>query len=115
MAKRRGLATLVSYLTPPIANAGLYKDLATLKASVDRFRQREGEVEAGDPLVQMIQEQGAALELCAARAGLDARDRARGHRHAARAAAGAGAVADPAGPAHRGRRHARRGAHRDAG
>jgi magnesium chelatase subunit H len=66
MAKRRGLATLVSYLTPPIANAGLYKDLAALKASVDRFRQRDGAPEAGDPLVQLIQEQAVALELCAA-------------------------------------------------
>ena len=66
MAKRRGLATLVSYLTPPIANAGLYKDLAALKASVDRFRQREGAPDVSDPLAQMIQEQGAALELCAA-------------------------------------------------
>ncbi len=65
MAKRRGLATLVSYLTPPIANAGLYKELAALKASVDRFRQRDAGAEASDPLVRMIQEQGAALALCA--------------------------------------------------
>src|SRR6478672_8434609 len=35
LAKRRGAATLVSYLTPPITNAGLYRDLAALKRSVD--------------------------------------------------------------------------------
>jgi cobalamin biosynthesis Mg chelatase CobN len=29
IAKRRAAATLVSYLTPPIANAGLYRGLST--------------------------------------------------------------------------------------
>jgi magnesium chelatase subunit H len=38
IAKRRSGATLISYLTPPIAQAGLYKGLADLKASVDRYR-----------------------------------------------------------------------------
>ncbi len=38
IAKRRSGATLISYLTPPIAQAGLYKGLADLKASVERFR-----------------------------------------------------------------------------
>ena len=32
IAKRRSGATLVSYLTPPLAQAGLYKGLADLKA-----------------------------------------------------------------------------------
>jgi len=62
LAKRRGGATLVSYLTPPIAQAGLYKDLAALKGSLDSFRA------ADDPnheLAEMLQEQAAALELCA--------------------------------------------------
>ena len=31
IAKRRSYAELISYLTPPIENAGLYKDLASLK------------------------------------------------------------------------------------
>jgi magnesium chelatase subunit H len=31
IAKRRAAATLVSYLTPPITQAGLYKDLVDLK------------------------------------------------------------------------------------
>ena len=38
IAKRRSGATLISYLTPPIAQAGLYKGLADLKASVERYR-----------------------------------------------------------------------------
>lgn len=64
LAKRRGGATLVSYLTPPIARSGLYKDLAALKGSVESFRAAGG---AADPeLVQLIQGQAAALDLCAA-------------------------------------------------
>ncbi|MEM5471733.1 magnesium chelatase subunit H [Hoeflea sp. AS60] len=38
IAKRRSAATLVSYLTPPVTNAGLYKGLSELKSSLDRFR-----------------------------------------------------------------------------
>ena len=38
IAKRRSAATLVSYLTPPISAAGLYKGLIELKASIERFR-----------------------------------------------------------------------------
>jgi magnesium chelatase subunit H len=38
IAKRRSGATLISYLTPPIAQSGLYKGLADLKASVERYR-----------------------------------------------------------------------------
>ncbi|MFN0099343.1 MAG: cobaltochelatase subunit CobN [Gemmatimonadaceae bacterium] len=67
LAKRRGGATLVSYLTPPIANAGLYKDLATLKSGLDRLRSVEGGPAAADAgLRSMVQEQAAALDLCAA-------------------------------------------------
>ncbi len=38
IAKRRSAATLISYLTPPLAEAGLYKALADLKALVERWR-----------------------------------------------------------------------------
>ena len=38
LAKRRASATLISYLTPPIAHAGLYRGLFDLKASIDRWR-----------------------------------------------------------------------------
>ncbi|GAA4036219.1 magnesium chelatase subunit H [Sphingomonas rosea] len=49
LAKRRSGATLVSYLTPPLANAGLYKGLAELKALVERWRLTDvGAPEAAD-------------------------------------------------------------------
>jgi magnesium chelatase subunit H len=38
IAKRRSAATLISYLTPPVGRAGLYRDLAELKALVERRR-----------------------------------------------------------------------------
>jgi magnesium chelatase subunit H len=38
IAKRRSYAQLISYLTPPIENAGLYKGLATLKDLVESYR-----------------------------------------------------------------------------
>ncbi len=38
LAKRRAAATLVSYLTPPLAEAGLYKGFADLKALTERWR-----------------------------------------------------------------------------
>lgn len=63
LAKRRGGATLVSYLTPPIAQAGLYKDLAALKTSLDSFR---GQEDPDHELAAVLQEQAAALDLCPA-------------------------------------------------
>ena len=38
IAKRRSGATLISYLTPPVAQAGLYSGLADLKATIDQWR-----------------------------------------------------------------------------
>ncbi len=63
LAKRRGGATLVSYLTPPIAQAGLYKDLAALKSSLDTFRAQD---DPDHELAEMLQLQAAALDLCKA-------------------------------------------------
>lgn len=67
IAKRRAAATLISYLTPPVEQAGLYKGLVDLKAAMDRYRSLEpGErLEAGE-LVAMIQAQAATLNLVAA-------------------------------------------------
>src|SRR6185295_11914376 len=45
IAKRRSYAELISYLTPPIENAGLYKELATLKDLVLSYRQSGNEEE----------------------------------------------------------------------
>jgi len=45
IAKRRSYAELISYLTPPIENAGLYKDLNTLKDLIMSYRQSTDERE----------------------------------------------------------------------
>ncbi|HEY6122760.1 MAG TPA: cobaltochelatase subunit CobN [Pyrinomonadaceae bacterium] len=45
IAKRRSYAELISYLTPPIENAGLYKELANLKELVLSYRQAQAEPE----------------------------------------------------------------------
>ncbi len=45
IAKRRSYAGLVSYLTPPMENAGLYKELASLKDMVMAYRQATEEKE----------------------------------------------------------------------
>jgi magnesium chelatase subunit H len=45
IAKRRSYAELISYLTPPIESAGLYKDLSGLKDLVMAYRQSTNEVE----------------------------------------------------------------------
>ncbi|OUV99439.1 MAG: magnesium chelatase subunit H, partial [Betaproteobacteria bacterium TMED156] len=42
IAKRRSAATLVSYMTPPICEAGLYKSLHELKGLIDRYGKDEG-------------------------------------------------------------------------
>lgn len=45
IAKRRSYAELISYLTPPIENAGLYKDLAVLKDLLLAYRETTEESE----------------------------------------------------------------------
>jgi len=45
IAKRRSYAELISYLTPPIENAGLYKELSELKDLVMAYRQSSNESE----------------------------------------------------------------------
>ena len=68
IAKRRANATLVSYLTPPVAHAGLYRGLLDLKASLDRFRALEPEAdpEQRAALAALVQAQAAAVELAPA-------------------------------------------------
>jgi magnesium chelatase subunit H len=67
IAKRRSAATLVTYLTPPLAHAGLYRDLAALRRSIARWRALppENAAERAD-LAGMIQAQAAAIDLAAA-------------------------------------------------
>ena len=67
IAKRRAAATLVSYLTPPTAQAGLYKGLVDLKAAIERFRSLEPEADRERAeLGTMIQAQAAELQLAPA-------------------------------------------------
>ncbi len=40
IARRRGAATLVSYMTPPLQQAGLYKGLRRLKDSLEAYQKR---------------------------------------------------------------------------
>ena len=65
LAKRRAGAALISYLTPPIASAGLYRGLLDLKASIDRWRGMEPDTDAGQraALAGLVQAQAAAVDL----------------------------------------------------
>lgn len=68
LAKRRAGAALISYLTPPIAHAGLYRGLLDLKASLDRWRAQEPDTDPGQraALAGLVQAQAAAVELAKA-------------------------------------------------
>jgi magnesium chelatase subunit H len=67
IAKRRAAATLISYLTPPVAVAGLYKGLVDLKSSFERWRSLppESSIER-NAMLPLLQSQAAELELAAA-------------------------------------------------
>jgi magnesium chelatase subunit H len=67
LAKRRAAATLISYMTPPIAQAGLYRGLIDLKASIERWRTADPSdaCERVD-LAALIQAQASGLDLTAA-------------------------------------------------
>ena len=64
LAKRRANAVLVSHLTPPLAEAGLYRGLVDLKASLDRFRTLDpaAHTERAD-LLALLGDQAEALDL----------------------------------------------------
>ena len=63
LAKRRSAATLVSYLTPALTNAGVYKGLADLKATVERWRSADPASDELAALHEVIIEQATALDL----------------------------------------------------
>src|SRR6266849_2708253 len=60
IAKRRSDAELISYLTPPIENAGLYKGLATMKDLVGNYR-RSTDEEGRQRLFAAIEQQSREL------------------------------------------------------
>jgi magnesium chelatase subunit H len=66
IAKRRAAATLISYLTPPVAQAGLYRGLVDLKGSLDRYRSLEPDAAERADLALLVQTQAAELELATA-------------------------------------------------
>lgn len=73
LAKRRGAATIISHLTPPITQAGLYRGLLDLKGSVQRWRELEPNAGGGEraALAALIQAQGSAVDLADAEPGWD--------------------------------------------
>jgi len=66
IAKRRSGATLISYLTPPVAQAGLYKGLNELKATMERWRGLAPQCAERAELTLLLQAQAAALDLAEA-------------------------------------------------
>ena len=62
IAKRRSYAELVSYLTPPLENAGLYKNLLSIKDLMNAYRRSSSESEKAQ-LFAAIEEQARALNL----------------------------------------------------
>jgi magnesium chelatase subunit H len=75
IAKRRAGASLISYLTPPVAQAGLYRGLLDLKGSIDQWRTGDanGDAERAE-LATLIQSQAAELELVAPEPAWDTAD-----------------------------------------
>lgn len=64
IAKRRSAATTISYLTPPVTKAGLYKGLAELRALIDRWRHADPQdAETLARLAEHIQAEATALDL----------------------------------------------------
>lgn len=68
LAKRRAGASLISYLTPPVTSAGLYRGLLDLKATLDRWRALEPDCDDGvrAALAELVQAQAAAVDLAPA-------------------------------------------------
>ncbi|MEY4364422.1 MAG: hypothetical protein RLZZ24_1774, partial [Pseudomonadota bacterium] len=63
LAKRRLAATLVSYLTPHVAQAGLYKELLELRQALDRARQPDIANDERQSLAVQMSEQAQSLDL----------------------------------------------------
>ena len=62
IAKRRSYAELISYLTPPIENAGLYKELKSLKELLAAYRLSRDEHER-ERIFMVIEEKAESLNL----------------------------------------------------
>jgi magnesium chelatase subunit H len=64
IARRRSYAELISYLTPPVEDAGVYRELAALKELLLAYRQTNDEAER-EQLFRTIDERAASLHLVA--------------------------------------------------
>ena len=63
IAKRRAGATLISYLTPAVSQAGLYRGLVDLKSSMERWRSMTSDDKERGEVAALVQSQAAELEL----------------------------------------------------
>jgi magnesium chelatase subunit H len=63
LAKRRSGAVTITHLTPPVAQAGLYKGLQELKDSLTRWRRMLADDPARADLETLIAEQAGAVDL----------------------------------------------------
>ncbi len=63
LAKRRSNAITVTHLTPPIAQAGLYKGLLDLKDSLSRYRAIAPDAPERTELALLIHDQAVAVDL----------------------------------------------------
>ncbi len=64
IAKRRSGAALISYLTPPMTESGLYTGLLDLKEGLERYRTLEiDQLQERKELALMVQSQAAELDL----------------------------------------------------
>jgi magnesium chelatase subunit H len=63
LAKRRSGAVTITHLTPPVAQAGLYKGLQELKDSLTRWRRMPADDPARADLETLIAEQAGAVDL----------------------------------------------------
>ncbi len=68
IAKRRSGATTITYMTPPVTHAGLYRGLGDLRASLDTWRALPPDATPAEraQLASVIQAQAAAVELAEA-------------------------------------------------
>lgn len=62
IARRRSYAELISYLTPPIENAGLYKEFVSMKELLTAYRRADGDTER-HRLFEAIEEKAQQLNL----------------------------------------------------
>ena len=63
LAKRRSNAVTITHLTPPLAQSGLYKGLADLKDSLQRFRALDPAAHERAELADLIREQARGVDI----------------------------------------------------